>query len=116
MSDTLSRPPPRGRGSARGGRGGFSSRGGRGGSRTTKLEQENTQSSSYEEEGELGQLKKKYATSLPAMKELFADWTDDDLVFALEESNGDLGDAIERITEGLCYLYSISSFVELLFR
>jgi hypothetical protein len=55
----------------------------------------------YEDEGEIGQLKKKYATELPTLKELFPDWTDEDLVFALEDANGDLETAIEHITEGM---------------
>lgn len=45
-------------------------------------------------------MKKKYSSSLPALKELFPDWTEDDLVFALEDAGGDLESAIERITEG----------------
>lgn len=102
MSEVQSRPSaPRGRGSARGGRGGYSSRGGRGGSRSTKVDTDNASTpTSFEDEGEIGQLKKKYSTELPALRELFEDWTEDDLVFALEDSNGDLESAIERITEG----------------
>ncbi|KAL1953951.1 hypothetical protein VTO42DRAFT_1997 [Malbranchea cinnamomea] len=103
MSEIQSRPAgSRGRGSARGGRGGHSSRGGRGGApRSTKPgSQENIPPASYEDEGEIGQLKKKYANTLPTIKELFPDWTDDDLVFALEDADGDLETAIERITEG----------------
>lgn len=45
-------------------------------------------------------MKKKYLDTLPTLKELFPDWKDEDLVFALEDSNGQLEDAIERITEG----------------
>ncbi|PGH18058.1 hypothetical protein AJ79_00685 [Helicocarpus griseus UAMH5409] len=101
MSDAQFRPSaPRGRGSARGGRGGYSSRGGRPSKPTGKLDSENNPAPSYEDEGELGQLKKKHASSLSTIKELFPDWTDDDLVFALEDADGDLEVAIERITEG----------------
>lgn len=45
-------------------------------------------------------MKKKYSDTLPTLKELFPDWKDEDLVFALEDSNGELEEAIERITEG----------------
>ena len=45
-------------------------------------------------------MKKKYANTLPMLKELFPDWTDEDLVFALEDADGDLEEAIDRITEG----------------
>ncbi|KAJ9214451.1 hypothetical protein DTO166G4_3855 [Paecilomyces variotii] len=103
MSEVQSRPSaPRGRGSVRGGRGGYSSRGGRGGSRSAKLDTTDNASTptSYDDEGDIGQLKKKYSNELPALRELFEDWTEDDLVFALEDSNGDLESAIERITEG----------------
>ncbi|KAK2732943.1 RNAPII degradation factor [Myotisia sp. PD_48] len=104
MSEVQSRPSAaRGRGSARGGRGGHISRGGRGGasSRSAKpTGQESLETPSYEDEGEIGLLKKKHANSLSTIRELFADWTDEDLVFALEDADGDLELAIERITEG----------------
>ncbi|KAJ5293854.1 hypothetical protein N7508_008675 [Penicillium antarcticum] len=87
----------RGRVSARGGRGGFSSRGGRGGS--SRSANDNSDVSSFEE-GEIGQMKKKYSDTLPMLKEMFPDWKDEDLVFALEDSNGELLEAIERISEG----------------
>jgi hypothetical protein len=45
-------------------------------------------------------MKKKYADTLPTLKEMFPDWKDEDLVFALEDSNGELLEAIERISEG----------------
>lgn len=45
-------------------------------------------------------MKKKYSSSLPMLKELFPDWSDEDLVFALEDADGELEEAIERITEG----------------
>lgn len=45
-------------------------------------------------------MKKKYSDALPTLRELFSDWKDEDLVFALEDSNGQLEEAIERITEG----------------
>lgn len=108
MSEVESRPvASRGRGSARGGRGGHSSRGGRGGARTTKPDsQEVVQQPSVEDEGEIGQLKKKHSSSLSTIKELFPDWTDEDLVFALEDADGDLEVAIERITEGSFFVHS----------
>ncbi|KAL2814242.1 hypothetical protein BDW59DRAFT_154473 [Aspergillus cavernicola] len=98
MSEVQSRPSAsRGRVSARGGRGGYSSRGGRGGSRSTKPD---TTEPTYDDEGELGQMKKKYSDTLPMLKELFPDWTDEDLIFALEDADGDLEQAIDRISEG----------------
>ncbi|CAG8170177.1 unnamed protein product, partial [Penicillium nalgiovense] len=97
MSDIQNRSSAsRGRVSARGGRGGFSSRGGRGGNRSAN---DNSDISSFEE-GEIGQMKKKYSDTLPTLKEMFPDWKDEDLLFALEDSNGELLEAIERISEG----------------
>lgn len=100
MSDVQTRPAAsRGRVSARGGRGGYSSRGGRGGSRSTKTDGSDD-ATAFEDEGGIGQMKKKYADSLPMLKELFSDWSDEDLVFVLEDTDGQLEEAIGRITEG----------------
>lgn len=97
MSEVQTRTPAsRGRVSARGGRGGYSSRGGRGGRSANNSDN----IAAFEEEGEIGQMKKKYASTLPMLKEMFSDWSDEDLVFALEDADGELEEAIERITEG----------------
>lgn len=103
MSEVPSRSSaPRGRSSGRGGRGSYSSRGGRGGSRQTNGDRtELATSITYEDEGEIGQLKKQYASKLSTVKEMFPDWTDEDIVFALQETDGDLESTIEQITEGM---------------
>ncbi|PLB40755.1 putative RNAPII degradation factor Def1 [Aspergillus candidus] len=101
MSEVQSRSSAsRGRVSARGGRGGYSSRGGRGGSSRSAKADNSDGTFAFEDEGEFGEMKKKYSNTLPMLKELFPDWTDEDLVFALEEVDGDLEQAIDRITEG----------------
>ena len=104
MSEVQSRPSvPRGRGgSARGGRGGFSSRGGRGGrGHTTNGDNSDTAPpASIEDNGEVGQLKKKYGSKVSTIKEMFPDWTDEDVVFALQETDGDLETTVDRITDG----------------
>jgi hypothetical protein len=107
MSEVQSRPAAsRGRGSARGGRGGFSSRGGRGGrSHTTNGDKPDTTAASTEEDGEVGQLKKQYGSRVGTIKEMFPDWTDEDIVFALQETDGDLETTVDRITDGM-YLQS----------
>ena len=112
MSDVQSRPSaPRGRGSGRGGRGGYGSRGGsRPSGRTTANNGPNEQASKIiEDEGEVGELKKKYSSKLATVKELFPDWTDEDVVFALQETDGDLEGTIERITEGTLPIASYRS-------
>ena len=103
MSEVQSRPSaPRGRGSARGGRGGYPSRGGRGGRghATNGDKAESTPTLSIEDEGEVGQLKKQYGSKVSTIKEMFPDWTDEDVVFALQETDGDLETTVGRITDG----------------
>lgn len=110
MSDAdIRSPPTRGRSSARGGRGGIGRGAPRGGRKingtagdAAALEEE-----SLEDQGELGEMKKKHAAQLPMLKDMFPDWTDMDLVFALEESDGDISAAVEKITQG-----SVSQFSE----
>lgn len=102
MSEVRSRPSGlRGRGSARGGRGGHNSRGPRGSNRPTNGDMpEPSSDPNLEEEGELGELKRKYSSKLSTIKEMFPDWTDEDIVFALQETEGNLEATIERISEG----------------
>ena len=45
-------------------------------------------------------LGENYSSQLVVLKELFSDWTQDDLIFALSESDGDLDTTISRISEG----------------
>ena len=54
-----------------------------------------------EDQGEIGQLKKQYAPQLNTIREMFPDWTGEDIVFALHETGGDLESTIERISEGI---------------
>ena len=105
MAEVQSRTSaPRGRGSHRAGRGGFSSRGGG----RSALKQANGEAvatnadiPAVEDQGELGLLKKRYSGELSTLREFFPDWTDEDLVFALQETDGDLQATTERITEGM---------------
>ncbi len=98
-----SRPSaPRGRGPYRGGRGGF--RGGRGASKNTKSEAENVLPS-LEDQGEIGELKMRHGSKVSTVRELFPDWTDEDVVYALEETGGDLESTVEKITNGIDNAY-----------
>lgn len=100
MSEAQSRPAaPRGRGSARGGRGGFSSRGGRGG-RSSATNGDKREPAATEDDAQVAQLKKKYGSRVSTIKEMFPDWTDEDIVFALQETDGDLETTVERISDG----------------
>lgn len=62
--------------------------------------EDGTASNSYEDEGEMGELKKLYSSSLSTIREMFPNWTDEDIVYALQETGGDLQATIERISEG----------------
>ncbi|EAQ87798.1 hypothetical protein CHGG_04417 [Chaetomium globosum CBS 148.51] len=107
MSEVQSRPSaPRGRGSGRGGRGGFAARGGgRTGARpaaTNGDSKHDTDSSlpTLEDEGEVGQLKQQYGSKVAVIKEMFPDWSSVDILFALQETDGDENLAVTRIAEG----------------
>jgi CUE domain len=100
MSDAQSRP--RGRTSTRGGRAGFGSRGGRNGRghATNGDKAENLINAPIDDDSEVSQLKKKYGVKVHTIKEMFPEWTDEDVVFALQETDGDLEMTVERITDG----------------
>ncbi|KAF2735022.1 hypothetical protein EJ04DRAFT_534475 [Polyplosphaeria fusca] len=104
MVGAPSRPAPRGRSSARGGRGG---RGPRPNKQTNGDHAASGPVDTSADQGELGELKKRYKSQLSMLKELFPDWTDADLVLAVEESDGDLEATIEKISEG-----NVSQFAE----
>jgi hypothetical protein len=112
MSEVQSRPTAtRGRGSARGGRGGFSSRGGRGGGRGHATNGDHA-TPTIEDESEVGLLKKQYGSKVTTIKEMFPDWTDEDVVFALQETDGDLETTVGRITDGTIDTYLFSCDIE----
>ncbi|KAK1985025.1 hypothetical protein LZ30DRAFT_584917 [Colletotrichum cereale] len=105
MSEVQTRPAAsRGRGSGRGGRGGFASRGGRTSARPngdkfdSKMDADDA--TAFEDQGELGELKKQYGTKAPLIKELFPDWSEQDILYALQETDGDENLAVTRIAEG----------------
>nr|XP_036579700.1 rnapii degradation factor def1 [Colletotrichum truncatum]KAF6787380.1 rnapii degradation factor def1 [Colletotrichum truncatum] len=100
MSEVQTRPAAsRGRGSGRGGRGGFASRGGRTAGRPNgdKFADDAT---AFEDQGELGELKKQYGSKTPLIKELFPDWSEQDILYALQETDGDENLTVTRIAEG----------------
>lgn len=108
MSDVQTRPAAsRGRGAPRGGRGGFPSRGGRNASRSAaatngdaKHDSDSNALPSLEDQGEIGDLNKQYGTKVSLIKEMFPDWTEVDILYALKETDGDETTTIERMAEG----------------
>lgn len=101
MSEAQSRPA-RGRSTARGGgRGGHGSRGPRA-NKQTNGDHSSSSIDTSADQGELGELKRRYQSQLSTLKELFPDWSDADLVLAIEDSDGDLQATVEKISEGEC--------------
>ncbi|PHH81662.1 hypothetical protein CDD82_251 [Ophiocordyceps australis] len=98
-SATSSRPvASRGRGSGRAGRGGFAGRGGRriNGDKTDQKHMDDD----LADEGEFGDLRKKYGDKTSVICEMFPDWSEADVLFALQETNGDQNETVARIAEG----------------
>lgn len=54
-----------------------------------------------EDQGEIGDMKKQYANQLSIIKDIFPNWSDIDLLFALTESDGDIDLTTERIVTGM---------------
>lgn len=110
MSDVQARPAAsRGRGSGRGGRGGFTSRGGRNASRSAaatngdpKHDSESNALPTLEDQGEIGDLNKAFGSKVSLIKEVFPDWSEVDILYALKETDGDEASTIERIADGEC--------------
>ncbi|KEY74091.1 hypothetical protein S7711_05343 [Stachybotrys chartarum IBT 7711] len=108
MSEVSSRPSAsRGRGSGRGGRGGFAGRGGR---RTNgdKADQRPSDDvpSAFDDAGDFAELRKQYGGKTSVIREMFPDWSEVDILFALEETKGDENEAVARIAEGMRKLSS----------
>lgn len=110
MADVQPRGAPvRGRGSARGGRAGFG-RGFRAANRQPNGDatKDTSRIVTLEDEGELGEMKKRYSSQMAMLRELFPDWNEIDLVFALQETDGDVQTTIDRITEGMLIVFASS--------
>lgn len=103
MSDPNVVSAPRGRSSVRGGRATMSSRGGRGGRgghATNGDKPALDAETSAQDAPELTEYKKQYGSKISTIKEMFPNWTDEDIVYALRETNGDLAETVDRIADG----------------
>ncbi len=114
MSEVQSRPAARGRGAGRGARGGgYATRGGgRAGNRNSPTNgdtKHDTESSlpTVDDEGDVGQLKKQYGSKVPLIKEMFPDWSEVDILYALQETDGDENVTVTRIADGEFALLSL---------
>ncbi|RMD41446.1 hypothetical protein DV735_g3707, partial [Chaetothyriales sp. CBS 134920] len=50
--------------------------------------------------GRVGELKRKFGDKVPLIREVCPGWSDEDLVYALQETDGDIEEAIDRISSG----------------
>jgi hypothetical protein len=106
MSEVQTRQSTRGRGGGRGGRGGFASRGGAS-TRRPNGDKSTDVNTAFDEDGDIGQLRKQFAGKLDPIKELFPDWSDADILYALQETDGDIELTAARISEGTSRFASI---------
>jgi hypothetical protein len=102
MSEVTTRSgAPRGRGSSRGGRGGFSSRGGRSSAKPNGDAPDSSLPAAFEEDGDTAELRKLYGSKIEPIQDMFPGWSDVDILFALQEADGDENLAVERIAHGM---------------
>ncbi|KAI1180702.1 hypothetical protein F4777DRAFT_528990 [Nemania sp. FL0916] len=89
----------RGRGGGRGGRGGFAGRNATArranGDKTAAADP-----AAFDDDGDIAQLRQQYGDKLGLIKELFQDWSDADILYALKETDGDVELTATRIAEG----------------
>ncbi|KAK6840655.1 CUE domain-containing protein [Apiospora arundinis] len=101
MSEVQARsqaPTSRGRGGGRGGRGGF---GGRGGARKANGDKSGSaDTTSFDDDGDVSQLRKQYGDKLVMIQAIFPNWSDADILYALKETDGDVELTAERISDG----------------
>ncbi|KAI0015901.1 hypothetical protein F4780DRAFT_761898 [Xylariomycetidae sp. FL0641] len=89
-----SQPSSRGRGGGRGGRGGF------GGRNAAARRANGDNLAAFDDDGDISELRKQYGSKLDTIKELFQDWSDADILYALKETDGDVELTATRIAEG----------------
>lgn len=92
-------PSSRGRGGGRGGRGGFANRGSTN-RRTNGDKLTTADATTLDDDGDVSQLRKQYGGKLDTIKELFPNWSDADILYALKETDGDVEVTATRIADG----------------
>ncbi|KAI9030839.1 hypothetical protein CLU79DRAFT_358385 [Phycomyces nitens] len=60
------------------------------------------QNISLTDQNDIKKLRSNYGSSLNILREMFSDWSDEDLLFAIRDADGDLELAVNRISEGHC--------------
>ena len=101
MSEVTTRSgASRGRGSSRGGRGGFSNRGGRSSGKPNGDATDAHTPSAFDEDADIAELRKLHGSKIAPIKDMFQGWSDVDILYALQEADGDENLAVERIAHG----------------
>lgn len=77
-------------------RGGYRGRGGR----NAGAAPANAAAPQADDTQEVRALRSKYGDKLGFLREMFAEWTDEDLLFALQDAGGEIELAVGRISEG----------------
>ncbi|UKZ79645.1 hypothetical protein TrVFT333_007405 [Trichoderma virens FT-333] len=54
----------------------------------------------FEDEGEFAELRKQYGDKTSVIREMFPDWSEADVLYALKETNGDETEAVTRMADG----------------
>lgn len=90
----------RGRGASRGGRGGFSNRGGRSSIKPNGESTDAATPSAFDEDSDIVELRKLYGSKVEPIKDMFQGWSDVDILYALQETDGDENLTVERIAHG----------------
>lgn len=111
MSEATSRSAAsRGRGSGRGGRGGFAGRGGRrANGDKADVKSSDDSAGAFDDDGDFAELRQKYGDKTSIIQEMFPDWSEADILFALQETNGDQTEAATKIADGM--FLSLLSFL-----
>ena len=103
MSEVASRPAAsRGRGSGRGGRGGFAGRGGRrtNGDKVDPKSAAESSSGAFNDDDDIAELRKQYGDKTSVLREMFPAFSEVDILWALQETDGDENAAVTRMAEG----------------
>lgn len=54
----------------------------------------------FEDEGEFAELRQQYGGKTSVIREMFPDWSEADILYALKETNGDETEAVTRMADG----------------
>jgi len=98
-----------GRGAGRGARGGYAGRGGSRNQTRTNGDSKHD-ADGADDDGEIVQMKKLYGPKIAMIKDIYPDWSEIDIGYALQENDGDENQTVTRISEGTSCCIPTSQF------